>query len=298
MTALTRCAIVLTLLVAGACSSGGNGAEVGSGQVAGTTAPETAPPTTATTTTLAADPVAADTPAGLADQIETAERAIRDPATPRSHLVHHGRAQQVAYGALGNHPEWHDEVLAAVAEDVRPAVEANLAALVELRRLYEADSAYYGPQPDLPDWTIVAPEPVAALVAEYQAAEEATGVPWEYLAAIHFVETRTGRIRGNSVAGAQGPMQFIPSTWEIYGRGGDINDTHDAVHAAARLLRANGAPADMASALYSYNPSDRYVRAITAYAQVMEADPRAFLGYHQWQVYYAGTLLPEGYDGG
>jgi hypothetical protein len=27
----------------------------------------------------------------------------------------------------------------------------------------------------------------------------------------------------------------------------------------------------------------------------MRADERAFLGYHQWQVYYGDTLLPEGY---
>ena len=141
----------------------------------------------------------------------------------------------------------------------------------------------------------MAPLPAAELLAEYRAAEAATGVPWQYLAAVHFVETRMGRIRGNSVAGAQGPMQFIPSTWEIYGAGGDINDTHDAILAAARLLRANGAPSDMASALYAYNPSRRYVRAVTSYAEQMMADERAYLGYYHWQVYYGGRLLPEGY---
>ena len=56
-----------------------------------------------------------------------------------------------------------------------------------------------------------------------------------------------------------------------------------------------GAPADMGRALHAYNPGRRYVRAVTAYARQMRADPRAFLGYHQWQVYYGDTLLPEGY---
>jgi hypothetical protein len=51
----------------------------------------------------------------------------------------------------------------------------------------------------------------------------------------------------------------------------------------------------MARALYAYNPSRRYVRAVTAYAEQMRADRRAFLGYYQWQVYYGDTLLPEGY---
>jgi hypothetical protein len=38
-----------------------------------------------------------------------------------------------------------------------------------------------------------------------------------------------------------------------------------------------------------------YVRAVTAYAEQMRANPRTFLGYYQWQVYYGDTLLPEGY---
>jgi membrane-bound lytic murein transglycosylase B len=90
-------------------------------------------------------------------------------------------------------------------------------------------------------------------------------------------------------------MQFLPSTWRRYGGGGDVDATGDAVLAAARMLRANGAPAAMARALHAYNPSRRYVRAVTAYAAQMRADPRAFLGYYHWQVYYGDTLLPQGY---
>ncbi len=32
-------------------------------------------------------------------------------------------------------------------------------------------------------------------------------------------------------------MQFIPTTWDIYGQGGDLNNTHDAIH-GSRLLPA------------------------------------------------------------
>ena len=96
-------------------------------------------------------------------------------------------------------------------------------------------------------------------------------------------------------------MQFLPATWAAYGEGGDINDPHDAIMAAARYLKRNGAPGDMANALWNYNHSDRYVRAVTLYAQQMEADPRAYLAYHAWQVYYIMTrgdvLLEEGYGG-
>jgi hypothetical protein len=61
------------------------------------------------------------------------------------------------------------------------------------------------------------------------------------------------------------------------------------------MLRANRAPSDMAAALYAYNHSSLYGRAVTAYAQQLRADPRAFGGYYHWQVYYGDTLLPQGY---
>jgi membrane-bound lytic murein transglycosylase B len=116
---------------------------------------------------------------------------------------------------------------------------------------------------------------------------------------VHLVETRMGRIRGTSTAGAQGPMQFLPSTWARWGGGGDINDPHDAILAAGRYLQASGAPGDLHRALYAYNHSEHYVRAVTLYAQQIEADPRAYLAYHAWQVYYItprGDLwLEEGY---
>jgi membrane-bound lytic murein transglycosylase B len=94
-------------------------------------------------------------------------------------------------------------------------------------------------------------------------------------------------------------MQFLPSTWDLYGEGGDINDPRDAIHAAARLLRANGAPADMIEALWHYNPSGRYVGAVSAYAANLQRSPAAYRGYYHWRVLYRherGTLvLPVGY---
>jgi len=121
-----------------------------------------------------------------------------------------------------------------------------------------------GPRPrHHPDWHIVSPLPVEVLRSYYAEAEAATGIPWAYFASIHLVETRLGRIRGTSTAGAQGPMQFIPETWARYGQG-DINDNHDAILAAGRLLQANGAPGDISRALFRYNNSERYVDAVQA----------------------------------
>ena len=123
-------------------------------------------------------------------------------------------------------------------------------------------------------------------------------MPWPYLAAVHFVETRMGRIRGESSAGAQGPMQFLPKTWAAYGEG-DINSNKDSIRTAARYLKRNGAPADMRNALWNYNHSYLYVDAVTIYAEQMRENERAYFGYYHWQVYYRTTngdvLLPEGY---
>jgi membrane-bound lytic murein transglycosylase B len=243
-------------------------------------APTTAPPTAAPVTITAADRLAA--------QLTTAETAIRDPATPSGKLPALGRAQQQAYRALVRRPRLVPKVLGQLPPTLRPVVRANVLAGSELRKLN-------GPAGRLPRWRIVAPAPAGQLLAAYRAAQARQAVPWEYLAAIHLVETRMGRIRGTSSAGAQGPMQFLPSTWKRYGQGGDIHATGDAIRAAARLLRANGAPADMAAALYAYNPSRRYVRAVSAYASQLRANRRALLGYYHWQVFYGDTLLPEGY---
>jgi hypothetical protein len=236
-------------------------------------------------------PIAADDPQALAEQLSAAERAIRDPSVSGAELAWTGHMQQLVYRRLVERPRWRDEVLRALPSDLRPAATANLNAAVDLRALIR-------PGETLPPWRIVEPAPSEELLGLYRAAETEFGVPWSYLAAIHLVETLMGRVRGTSVAGAQGPMQFIPTTWAAYGEG-DVNDNRDAIRAAARYLRASGAPGNMANAVYRYNPSDRYVRAITAYAEVMRAAPETYRGYYHWQVYFVSTrgdvLLPVGY---
>ena len=96
------------------------------------------------------------------------------------------------------------------------------------------------------------------------------------LAAVNLIESDFGRVRNDSVSGAQGPMQFMPATWRSYGRGGDVQDPHDAILGAARFLAAAGARDDEAGALYRYNPSSLYVAAVSRYARVMRRDPLAY----------------------
>jgi membrane-bound lytic murein transglycosylase B len=117
-------------------------------------------------------------------------------------------------------------------------------------------------------------------------------VPWQVLAAVNFVETAFGKVRSRSTAGAQGPMQFLPATWRAYGLGGDVHDPRDAILGAANMLRANGAPGDLARALFAYNHSSRYVTAVLAYATAMRHDLDRYYGFHAWQVF---VRTPAGY---
>jgi peptidoglycan DL-endopeptidase CwlO len=99
----------------------------------------------------------------------------------------------------------------------------------------------------------------ATYLALFQQTGRQYGIPWTVLAGIGKVESGFGANDGPSSAGALGPMQFLPSTWQIYGNGGDIMNPADAIPAAARLLLANGAPADIAAAIFAYNHAPDYV---------------------------------------
>lgn len=209
-----------------------------------------------------------------------AEKMIRDPKVTGQKLAYYAWQEQLVIGQLSNFPEWADPLIAAMPDDIRPSLRGTWEAGKELRRLR-------GPTPKtFPDWRIVEPKPIDTLLALYKEAGQRFGIDWTYLAAINFVETRMGRIRGVSSAGAQGPMQFMPGTWAAYGLGGNVEDERDAIMGAANYLKASGAPADMDRALFAYNRHIGYVNAIKGYAQVMQKDPMAYRGYHGWQVYY------------
>ena len=249
-------------------------------------------PTPSPTPNYTAVPDAANDPVGVAQELADADAAIRDANTDPVKLAYLTHLQQLAISRLNDYPDWQPQVLAALPEKARAVVAGSLDARKQL-------SLIKGPTPKtLPDWKILEVAPVDVLMSYYREAETKFGVPWYYLASIHLVESRMGRIHGLSTAGAQGPMQFMPATWAAYGTG-DVNSDHDAILGAARYLTANGAPGDMERALYAYNHSAGYVNALIAYAQVMKNDPAQYIGYHGWQVYYTTvdgtTYLPVGW---
>jgi membrane-bound lytic murein transglycosylase B len=128
-------------------------------------------------------------------------------------------------------------------------------------------------------------DPLGPLIGYYRDSAARTGIDWTYLAAINFVESDFGRNNGPSSAGAQGPMQFLPSTFREYGAGGDIMNPRDAIAAAARMLARNGAPSDYGRALFRYNRSQSYVDAITAYAAAIRSDTLWLTRFYYWSTY-------------
>src|SRR6266699_799441 len=229
----------------------------------------------------------------VAAELGGVEQGIRLADTPAQEYLSLGRRQQSAYHLLAAHPDWIPAVLNALPASVRSAVQANISAAQQIDDLNGASAA-------LPHWRIIAPPAPDVLLGYYSEAQQADGIAWQYLAAINLIETNMGRIQGLSSAGAQGPMQFMPATWASYGRG-DVNNPHDAILAAGRYLQAHGAPSNMTRAIYAYNPSMLYVRAVQLYAQQMFASERAFLAYYNWEVYVqtktGEVLLPEGFSG-
>ena len=169
-------------------------------------------------------------PKAAAALLASVEAALRDPSTAQADLPDLGHQQQVIYRVLSKDAVRSAAVVAALPLRWRSVAERHLAARREFLRM----SRGRGPS-TLPAWRIIPPEPAEQLISHYKKAEAATGIEWEVLAAVNLVETGMGRIDGVSVANAQGPMQFLPTTWTEPGIGaGDIRDPHDAIQAAAR----------------------------------------------------------------
>jgi hypothetical protein len=113
----------------------------------------------------------------------------------------------------------------------------------------------------------------AALMPLYRGAAARFGLGadgWTWLASINAQETDFGRNLSTSSAGAVGWMQFLPATWASYGLDANADgstdpyDPADAIFAAARYLRALGAPHDWHRAVYGYGGNAEWYWAAVA----------------------------------
>jgi hypothetical protein len=156
------------------------------------------------------------------------------------------------------------------------------------------------PTPSNPGFTDVLPGPSTAtgvpnfiirkfrvppfLLSIYQAAGIEYGIRWEILAAINEIETDYGRNLNVSSAGALGWMQFMPSTWQMYGTDAnkdgrkDPYNPVDAIFAAARYLKAAGYEQDVRRAIFAYNHADWYVDSVLLRARLIAGVPADVIG--------------------
>jgi murein DD-endopeptidase MepM/ murein hydrolase activator NlpD len=145
--------------------------------------------------------------------------------------------------------------------------------------------ASFGPAPiGVPNFVIKSFEIPPFLLPIYQACGTQYGIPWEVLASINKIETNFGTNLNVSSAGAEGWMQFLPSSWETYGldaNGDGRKDPYnpvDAICAAAHYLKVAGAAKNLYNAILSYNHADWYVQEVLLYARAYGKLPTDLVG--------------------
>lgn len=127
------------------------------------------------------------------------------------------------------------------------------------------------------DTRVPAGKPTSYLgLYQESAAQYCPGLSWTVLAAIGQIESGDGANVGPSTAGALGPMQFLPSTWRIWGitafgetGAPNIMDPLDAVPSAARMLCSDGAAGGgqgLRQAIFDYNHANWYVDEVLTLA--------------------------------
>jgi soluble lytic murein transglycosylase-like protein len=181
------------------------------------------------------------------------------------------RQEELRVYELASYSSVETKVIPLLPGSVSRPVEDAIAGLHSLYALAGFDQYYLVHAHFVFPYTNGAP--VATLRGYYLEAQHRYGIDASYLASINFIESSFGRNNGPSSAGALGPMQFLPGTWANWGQGGNINDPHDAIMAAARYLVHYGGPGDMRTAIFHYNLDYDYVDAVEFFARAIRADP-------------------------
>jgi hypothetical protein len=257
----------------------GSGVSPTTGQTTTATAPTGAPgqtgaPAATTTATTPAGgapngttPATGVAPAATSPEVQAqSPQAPSAPKAPKAHRRGHRTA-----GSAGKSPASSTVKWAARPAPLPSALTPPLPA------------ALGTPIGGVPDFFIESFGIPPFLLPIYQAAGTAYGIPWQVLAAINEVETDYGRDLSVSSAGAEGWMQFLPSSWAQYGvdaNGDGYEDPYnpaDAIFASARYLAAAGGASDIRAAVLAYNHSQAYVESVMLRAQLLDGTPPELL---------------------
>jgi DNA-binding MltR family transcriptional regulator len=223
--------------------------------------------------------LAAEKPAGLAETVRhelavaSANHAFREAV----------RQEELRVYELAGYASVESAVVPLLPSGVRGPIENLISALHSLYILAGIDQYYLVNVHFNHAYTDA--EPLSTLRSYYNEASRRYGVDPSYLASINFIESNFGRVKDTSSAGAQGPMQFLPSTWTQYGQGGDIHDPHDSILAAARYLVRNGAPYNMRNAIFQYNHDYDYVDSVESFARAYRSDPGWLDRMYYWNTF-------------
>ena len=218
-------------------------------------------------------------PSGMADTLRH-ELAI---ASATYDFRQAARQEQVWIYDMAGYASIEKAVVALLPAEMRSPIEDMIAGLHSLYILGGIDQYYLVHAHFTYPYSNAAP--LASLRSYYLEAQQRYGVDASYLASINFIESKFGRNNGPSSAGALGPMQFLPSTWNNYGQCGNIMDPHAAILAAARYLAHYGAPYDIRTAIWHYNLSYDYVDSVEYFARAYRADPGWLERMYYWDTF-------------
>ncbi len=254
--------------------------EAGAGQSSTTTSTTQAPPSTSTdqqtsTPATVATPMPAGTPAPAASEPPTVvvEHRQKTTATKKRKArsgVSARHAQPTAGGAKASQ---RGALSVSNVVALPPGVVAAEAGALAAELASSASSTLALGFYRIPPF----------LLPIYRAAAVQYDVPWQILAAINEVETNYGSDLSVSSTGAEGWMQFEPSTWLQYGVDAldagyaDPYNPVDAIFAAARYLDAAGASRNLRAAILAYNHSEAYASSVLLRAKLISSYPESVI---------------------
>jgi hypothetical protein len=263
---------------------------------------EPAPPPPVTTPAPPAPAPVAPTPAPRSDEtpphLDPVRPVLTDPQLDRKDKPPQHHAKRPGRKRCGQH--WEPLPKPKNAPRVKPHCEVKREGSPQRKSHPRPETPDVAPTAPLPGFVDALPGPSSAagvpnfiirkfrvppfLLPIYQAAGIQYGIRWEVLAAINEIESDYGRNLNVSSAGALGWMQFMPSTWELYGADAnkdgrkDPYNPVDAIFAAARYLKAADYEHDVRRAIFAYNHADWYVDSVLLRARLIAGVPADLIG--------------------